>query len=353
MANDGALIGAGPLAQPRQAASARLHVLGGLLLSAAIAGGCVSTAPTAPGAAPASAPATGADASAARADAGPVTGVPPAAAPGTPRRPGGYYLDDGPGDRLAKDLDTLAALPDPAPVPEPLHSRANRPYRVLGNDYRPMTRREPFVQRGVASWYGTKFHGQLTSIGEAYDMYRMTAAHPTLPIPSFVRVTNLENGRQVVVRVNDRGPFLHERAIDLSYLAAYKLGYVRVGSAKVEVELLDPAATIANPNAVLVAADGTADGTGDTAPGPALPAPAAPAAGHYLQLGAFNARDRAEAASDDLRRRLDWVQVPIQVASGGGLYRVQAGPYPAREHAARAGAQIESRTGLRPLLLGR
>lgn len=154
------------------------------------------------------------------------------------RRPGGYYLDDGPGDRDASELAMLASLPDPVPIFEPLHSRANRPYRVLGGDYRPMTRREPFTQRGIGSWYGKKFHGQLTSIGERYDMYAMTAAHPTLPIPSFVRVTNLENDRQVVVRVNDRGPFLHDRVIDLSFLAAYKLGYVNAGSARLQVELL-------------------------------------------------------------------------------------------------------------------
>ena len=156
---------------------------------------------------------------------------------------GGYYLDDGPGLHTPQEIAALAALPDPVPADEPLHPRANRPYRVLGNDYQPMTRRAPFVQQGTASWYGRKFHGQPTSIGEPYDMYGMTAAHPTLPLPSYARVTNLENGRSVVVRINDRGPFLHGRAIDLSYLAAHKLGYVENGSARVQVELLDPSTT--------------------------------------------------------------------------------------------------------------
>lgn len=356
------------------------------------------------------------------------------------RRPGGYYMDDGPGDRRAEELEALAALPDPVPVREPLHSWANRPYRVLGNDYRPMTQREPFLQQGVASWYGKKFHGQLTSIGERYDMYRMTAAHPTLPIPSFVRVTNLENGRNVVVRVNDRGPFLHERAIDLSYLAAYKLGYVKAGSARVQVELLDPtqpavasakpdgtqppvasipvastpiastpvastrvapvlqsqvvppqvvqtppsqpltgqaatpAALVGNsapaatspasaspPRSQAEATPAMQVSTQSPAPlpstspvsGPLAPPPAAQAAGHYLQLGAFNARINAEAASLSLRRQLQWLQVPIEVTPAGGLYRVQAGPYQLREQAALAGVRIESTTGLRPLLLAR
>lgn len=257
--------------------------------------------------------------------------VPPSPAPRTGTgRSGGFYKDDGPGERQAADLALLAAKPDPAPFLEPLHPRANRPYRVMGNDYRPMTRREPFIQRGVGSWYGRMFHGQPTSIGERYDMYQMTAAHPTLPIPSFARVTNMENGRQVVVRVNDRGPFLHDRAIDLSYLAAYKLGYVESGSAMVQVELLDPATPVARA---------------------AEAGPASQSAGHYLQLGAFSSRVNADAASRKLRRDLDWMQAPIRVSSSGAIHRVQAGPFSARDTAARAGALIEESIGLRPMLV--
>lgn len=327
---------------------------------------------------------------------------------GAEGRRGGYYLDDGPGERTREEIEALAALPDPVPTVEPLHSRANQPYRVLGNDYRPMTRREPFLQRGIASWYGRKFHGNPTSIGERYDMYGMTAAHPTLPIPSFARVTNLENGRSVVVRVNDRGPFLHGRAIDLSFLAAHKLGYVQDGSAKVEVELLDPSSTTLAAgsrarNAAQVVNTGYAVNAAAARPGPpaasgrtaggAEVGPAAPAAaaaadpgstpaaipsvqaaqpaqagqgspppsgvqatsapGHYLQLGAFGSVANAEAASASLRRQLGWLPVPIRVQPAEGLYRVQAGPYLSREHAAQAGAELESRAGLRPLLLPR
>ncbi|MDO5103912.1 MAG: septal ring lytic transglycosylase RlpA family protein, partial [Lautropia sp.] len=155
-------------------------------------------------------------------------------------RSGGYYLDDGPGKDDAKRLARLMAEPDPVPVFEKLLDRTNRPYRVMGQDFTPMTSRQPYRMTGVASWYGKRFHGRPTSTGEVYDMYQMTAAHPTLPLPSYARVRNLENGREVIVRVNDRGPFLRGRLIDLSYLAANKLGYVAKGHAKVEVELLNP-----------------------------------------------------------------------------------------------------------------
>jgi len=104
----------------------------------------------------------------------------------------------------------------------------------------PMTSLQPFKQRGLASWYGKRYHGQKTSSGETYDMYAMTAAHPTLPIPSYARVTNVANGRSVVVRINDRGPFKSERVIDVSYVAAHKLGFIQAGQARVEVEAIVP-----------------------------------------------------------------------------------------------------------------
>jgi len=157
----------------------------------------------------------------------------------TPRK-GGYYKDDGPHERPPAGLDAIA---DATPRAEPLHRYANRPYTVFGKDYRPLSSVQPFRQRGMASWYGKRFHGQKTSSGEPYDMYKMTAAHPTLPIPSYARVTNLANGRSVVVRINDRGPFHAGRVIDLSYVAAYKLGYIAAGSAQVEVEAIVPGAS--------------------------------------------------------------------------------------------------------------
>ncbi len=146
---------------------------------------------------------------------------------------GGYYLDDGPGSGAPTDL---AAIPDARPRREPIVSATTRPYVVFGRTYTPRGELASYREQGVASWYGRKFHGQKTSSGEVYDMYGMTAAHPTLPIPSYVRVTSLSNGNSVIVRVNDRGPFLNNRLIDLSWTAAAKLGYVNAGHARVEVE---------------------------------------------------------------------------------------------------------------------
>jgi rare lipoprotein A len=186
---------------------------------------------------------------------------------GSARR-GAYYLDDGPGNGPMPDLD---AIPDATPRREPLHPRANRPYVVFERSYTPMTALAPYRERGVGSWYGRRYHGQKTSSGEVYDMYAMTAAHPTLPIPSYVRVTRPETGRSVVVRINDRGPFLHGRLIDLSYVAAAKLGYAAAGSAEVEVELL----TSFEAPASGLASAGTAPA--GTAPAGAAPAGAAPA----------------------------------------------------------------------------
>ena len=168
-------------------------------------------------------------------------GAGPSSAPtasNVPRRGGGYYLDDGPGDNPPPDLELL---PDAVPRIEKYASGANRPYNVFGVDYVPDLSGASYRQRGVGSWYGRKFHGQRTSNGEIYDMYAMTAAHPTLPIPCYALVTNLQNGRSVIVRVNDRGPFLHSRVMDLSYAAAYKLGYMSSGSGLIEVEMLKPA----------------------------------------------------------------------------------------------------------------
>ena len=153
------------------------------------------------------------------------------------KKGGGYYLDDGPGDHPPKNID---AIPDATPKVEPFNARANQPYIALDNKYIPMTSFYPYKERGVASWYGKRYHGKKTSIGEYYDMYSMTGAHTTLPIPCYVRVTNTENGKSVIVRINDRGPFKKDRVIDLSFAAAYKLRLSDKGSGPVEVELIDP-----------------------------------------------------------------------------------------------------------------
>src|SRR5437867_189714 len=162
-----------------------------------------------------------------------------APAPGpTPPRPGGYYKDDGPADNTPANLDVM---PDATPKLEPLHRFANRPYSVFGRDYVPAITLRPYKERGLASWYGRKFHNQKTSTGEMYDMFAMTAAHPTLPLPSYARVTNVVNSKSVIVRVNDRGPFHPGRVIDLSYAAAYRLGIAQNGSGEVMIESVLPA----------------------------------------------------------------------------------------------------------------
>ena len=152
---------------------------------------------------------------------------------------GGYYKDDGPG---ANAPSNLSSIPDASPRTEPLHRFANRPYEVFGKKYLPLASVQPFHQRGIASWYGKRFHGQKTASGESYDMYAMSAAHPTLPIPSYARITSLRTGQQVVVRINDRGPFHANRVIDLSYAAAYRLGLIGTGSGEVEIEAIVPGA---------------------------------------------------------------------------------------------------------------
>jgi rare lipoprotein A len=159
-----------------------------------------------------------------------------AACSSSPKK-GGYYKDDGPG---ANPPGNLASIADATPRVEPLNKFANRPYEVFGKKYVPLASVQPFKQRGVASWYGKRFHGQKTSSGETYDMYAMTAAHPTLPIPSYARVTSVKTGRQVVVRINDRGPFHGGRIIDLSYAAAYRLGLIGEGSGEVEIQSIVP-----------------------------------------------------------------------------------------------------------------
>jgi rare lipoprotein A len=144
-----------------------------------------------------------------------------------------YYQNDGPPERPPSDAATVA---DATPRVEPLLARANRPYVALGRSYTPMTTDVAFRERGLASWYGKQFHGNRTASGEIYDMFGMTAAHPTIPIPSYARVTHVRTRASVIVRINDRGPFKSDRVIDLSYAAASKLGFTASGTAEVEVE---------------------------------------------------------------------------------------------------------------------
>ncbi|MDR1164226.1 MAG: septal ring lytic transglycosylase RlpA family protein [Candidatus Accumulibacter sp.] len=314
-------------------------------------------------------------------------------ADGGAKRGGGYYKDDGPGDKIPDDLD---AIPDAVPRAEPFHRAANRPYVVFGKTYVPDTRLRAFKQRGTASWYGKKFHGRKTSIGEPYDMFAMTAAHPTLALPSYARVTNVANGKSVVVRVIDRGPFHASRVIDLSYAAAYRLGYINAGSALVEVESLlpgSPAPTPAKPPApppmkapapvVIDAATPAAeDAAARTSPPPAVELPEGreestdeadeieallaqsddaasvetlgvlqavpPRGGIFLQLGAFSSTDNAENFRLRLAQELDWLTEEFRIIKGDAVHRVQIGPYPDRASAEKVARKIKESVGYSP-----
>ena len=245
---------------------------------------------------------------------------------------GAYYKDDGPGPNPPADL---AAIPDAVPRAEPLHRAANRPYQVFGKDYLPLTSVAPFRETGIGSWYGRRYHGGATSSGERYDMYAMSAAHPTLPIPSYARVTNPANGRSVVVRINDRGPFHSDRIIDLSYTAAWKLGYAEVGSARVEVESIVPGVPSAPASAPAAA-----------------PKPAEPA-GAFLQLGAFSSMEAAENFRVRVYRELPWLTQAILVVPGGNVYRLHLGPYGSQDEARAIADRIQTEFKLRPMLVVR
>ena len=250
---------------------------------------------------------------------------------------GAYYKDDGPGANPPADL---AAIPDPVPRPEPLHRFANRPYQVFGKDYVPVAQLAPFRQTGAASWYGRRYHGAPTSSGERYDMYAMSAAHPTLPIPSYARVTNLANRRSVVVRINDRGPFHSDRIIDLSYLAAWKLGYADAGSARVEVAAILPGGV----------SSGTVIARAESRPEPEQKQVAK---GVFLQLGAFSAREAAENFRVRVYRELAWLSEPIQVIDGGAVFRLHLGPYRSQDEARAIADRFQTEFNLRPVLVVR
>lgn len=279
---------------------------------------------------------------------------PPTSAPAPPSSPaakkgGGYYLDDGPGDHPPGNLD---AVPDAVPRAEPLHRFANRPYSVLGRDYTPQREIGAYRERGIASWYGRKFHGQNTSSGEPYDMYGMTAAHPTLPIPSYARVTNPTNGKSVTVRINDRGPFHAGRIIDLSYTAAWKLGYVGQGSTLVDVVSLRPGQENITGTAATSSDDALAELIqNDTAPRP-LPE-VLDSGGMYLQLGAFGNADNAEALRGRLARELGSLGDRLHIKTGGGMHRLHLGPLASHEEAQRVAEQLAERLDFRPVVVRR
>jgi len=273
----------------------------------------------------------------------------------------------------------LDQVPDAAPKLESIRKGGpNKPYEVAGQNYTPLTDDKPLVERGLASWYGKKFHGRPTASGEVYDMYAMTAAHATMPIPSYARVRNPANGREVIVRINDRGPFHSGRIIDLSYTAALKLDLLR-GVAPVEVERITyediktgawmrgreqpqdlpaPTAYAAAPaqdapqretTATVAAVDDAASPPPAATPviAPA-PVPKAAAPGFWLQLGAFSKLDGAEQERARLAGAADWLAPLLAIFKDRGLNRLQAGPYATRADAQaaasrlRAGARVDA-----------
>jgi rare lipoprotein A len=291
-----------------------------------------------------------------------------------PPRPGGYYLDDGPGGKPPANLDSIA---DAVPRVEPIQPGTARPYVVMGKSYTPMTSLARYKASGIATWYGRRYHGKQTSSGEPYDMYAMTAAHTTLPIPSYARVTNLKNGKSVVVRINDRGPFVEGRIIDLSYTAAHRIGVLAGGSAMVEVESIVPdgaGAMVASvppqpaapaprlESAPLAAArepepPATQLAAAEPPPAVAANAPPAPvttdAGGIYVQLGAFGSRENAENFLARMKIQIEWLASTLHVFSRDGLYRVHAGPYPREVEARQAADRINQALGVRPFVLTR
>jgi len=213
---------------------------------------------------------------------------------------GGYYMDDGP----PKSSVDLAKVKDAVPRSEPLSSTGNKPYVVFGKQYVPLKSNKGFRQKGTASWYGKKFHGKRTSSGEAYDMYQMTAAHTVLPIPSYAQVTNLNNGRSIIVRVNDRGPFKHNRVMDLSYAAALKLDVVKSGTGRVEIVAIGDSTSVRQRET---------SGTGE------------PQA--FIQLAAYSNQGAAYSLQKELQSD-GYADVAVNriVQNGLNLYRVRLGP---------------------------
>ncbi|MEJ8858335.1 septal ring lytic transglycosylase RlpA family protein [Variovorax robiniae] len=297
----------------------------------------------------------------------------------------------------------LDRVPDAEPRVESIRTTGStsKPYVALGQTYVPIVDDRPFREHGLASWYGRKFHSGSTASGEPYDMYAMTAAHKTLPLPSYVRVRNPANGREVIVRVNDRGPFVDGRVIDLSYTAALKLDLLR-GVAPVEIERItnqdirtgawrrggggdtvvaqDTSARPQSSNAVMVPVGMTTDvstpappprgalGT-DLPPMSPIPLPPrntanpspeastaaaekpAAATGFWVQLGAFSQREGAAAFQEKVSKQIP--SLKMMVFSENGMHRLQAGPYATRESAQAAGEQVRNGLNLAPVIVER
>ncbi|MBZ2189997.1 septal ring lytic transglycosylase RlpA family protein [Alcanivorax sp. JB21] len=233
-------------------------------------------------------------------------------------------------DRYSQDQDTapdkrpdISTIPQPEPRHEPRSRYGNHsPYTVFGETYHVLPSAEGYTAEGIASWYGTKFHGHRTSSGEPYDMYQFTAAHRSLPLPTFARVTSLENGESVIVRINDRGPFHPDREIDLSWAAASKLGIEQRGTGRVRVEVITPESTSRSASATRTGSSNGQQGIRAAADSPPPPAEL------YLQVGAFG---QPETAQGLVNRLLGQFAYPVAIRPGRAqdnpVYRVWLGPF--------------------------
>ena len=234
-----------------------------------------------------------------------------ASAPVTSPNVGRYSISQ---DRAPDTRVDVANIPDVIPEPFTRTMAGNRsPYSVLGQTYHVMDSEVGYSERGVASWYGEKFHGHKTSNGEIFDMYKSSAAHKSLPIPSYLRVTNLDNNRSIIVRVNDRGPFHGNRIVDLSYAAALKLGYADRGTARVQLDAVLPDGDTAMPqraDTILPAPTGAAEET------------------QFLQVGAFSSLSSARAIQAELQQLTEHPVFirSVDVPRAGLVHRVRVGP---------------------------
>lgn len=234
---------------------------------------------------------------------------------------GGRYASSQ--DAYPTDGRDLSQVPDAVPKVEPLAASGNRPvYQVLGKSYQVMSDARGYSATGIASFYGTKFHGYDTASGERYDMYAMSAAHRSLPLPTYARVTNLDNQRSVIVKVNDRGPFHDDRLIDLSYAAAYRLDVLARGTARVKVEAIDPASWPGEQDVRRIASTPTS--TPAAPPSAGIDRSAPSGAPIFLQVAALGSAQNAARLRDSLQSRLSQ---PVRISENGALHRVQVGPF--------------------------
>lgn len=240
-------------------------------------------------------------------------------------------------DAAPKGEFDFSNVPDAKPKWEPLSRQGNAStYRVRGKDYRVMPSAEGYAEIGVASWYGLKFHGELTSNGETYNMYEMSAAHKTLPLPTYLKVTNLENSKSVIVRVNDRGPFHSDRIIDLSFAAANRLGFADKGTAKVKIEAI----TVAKASKPIVPVSAVVTNQSGSTSNKSQPKDRlAP----FVQVAAFSQRPAAERLAKKLSSDLSYGKVFVaeSLKSGKAIHRVRMGPFDSEAEAVAMRKRVE------------